>query len=151
MKIYYDILTMMRDELKKDKFCNTVTEGLISDIDIGKQTIFPLSHIMVNNAKKIKNIYRFSITLFCMDIVDQNKNKATDKFRGNNNAQDVSNTQLAVGARIVEMLERGALRDRNYELSSDPDFEPFTERFENALSGWAVTFTIDVPNAMTIC
>jgi hypothetical protein len=109
---------------------DTVSQGDIFDVDLAKQTIFPLSHIMVNSATKNGNTYTLSMSVLLMDIVDVNPAEATDKFRGNDNEQDVLNTQLAVGARLVELLERGSLRDANYALNGSPTFEPFTERFE---------------------
>ena len=86
-----------------------------------------------------------------MDIVDKSPEETTNSFRGNDNEQDVLNTQLAVGARLVEVLERGDLRTSNYALNGQPLFEPFTERFENYLAGWTLSFDIDIPNDMTIC
>ena len=38
-----------------------------------------------------------------------------------------------------------------FELLGDASCEPFTERFENMLAGWAVTFTINTKTDMTIC
>jgi len=151
MQAYYNILQKIKESLEADLNVNTVTTGDIFDIDLAKQTIFPLSHVMVNSATKNGNTYTFSLSVMLMDIVDISNEPTTDKFRGNDNEQDVLNTQLAVGARLVEMLERGAYRDGNYALNGSPTFEPFTERFENYLAGWALSFSVDIPNDMTIC
>jgi hypothetical protein len=151
MQSYYNILDTIKTTLEADVNVNTVSQGDIFDVDLAKQTIFPLSHIMVNSATKNGTTYTFSMSVLLMDIVDVNPAEATDKFRGNDNEQDVLNTQLAVGARLVELLERGSLRDANYALNGSPTFEPFTERFENYLAGWSLNFQIDIPNDMTIC
>jgi hypothetical protein len=151
MQSYYNILDTIKTTLEADVNVNTVSQGDIFDVDLAKQTIFPLSHIMVNSATKNGTTYTFSMSVLLMDIVDVNPTEATDKFRGNDNEQDVLNTQLAVGARLVELLERGSLRDANYALNGSPTFEPFTERFENYLAGWSLNFQIDIPNDMTIC
>lgn len=151
MQSYYNILDTIKTTLEADVNVNTVSQGDIFDIDLAKQTIFPLSHIMVNSATRNGTVYTFSMSVILMDIVDKNPLEATDKFRGNDNEQDVLNTQLAVGARLVELLERGSLRDANYALNGSPSFEPFTERFENYLAGWSLNFQIDIPNDMTIC
>jgi len=151
MKTYYNILDTIKNQLLQDNDCNSVTEGSIWEIDLDKQTLAPLSHIQVNNATRQGNTYVFNISVFCMDIVDKNPKATTNKFRGNDNEQDVLNTQLAVGARLVELMERGDLRDDNFALSGEPTFESFTERFENFWAGWTVTFDVQVPNEMTIC
>jgi len=150
MTAYYDILTTIKAQLDADVFVNTVTQGDIFDVDLSKQTIFPLSHIMVNSVNRESNILRFSITVMCMDIVDKSKTETTDIFRGNDDEQDVLNTQLAVSLRMLEIFDRGD-NVRTFRIDGDPTIEPFTERFENYLAGWAVTFDVLVPNDMTIC
>ena len=150
MTAYYDILNTIKAQLEADVFVNTVTQGDIFDVDLSKQTIFPLSHVMVNSVNRESNILRFSVTVMCMDIVDKSKEETTDIFRGNDNEQDVLNTQLAVSLRMLEIFDRGD-NVRTFRIDGDPTIEPFTERFENYLAGWAVTFDVLVPNDMTIC
>lgn len=147
---YYNILTTIKEQLEQDDFVNTVTEGDIFEIDLSKQTIFPLSHIMVNNVTRESSVLRFNVTVMCMDIVDKSKEETTDIFRGNDNEQDVLNTQLAVVLRMLEIFDRGE-NVRTFRIDGDPTIEPFTERFENYLAGWAVTFDVLIPNDMTIC
>jgi len=151
MQGFYNVTTTIKDELASDEFVNTVTTGDIFDVDLLKQTIFPLSHIIVNQATLQNNVWRFNLTILCMDIVDISKEETTELFVGNDNEQDVLNTQLAVINRLVEVLRRGDLRSELYQLDGDVTCEPFTERFENNLAGWAATFDVLVPNTMTIC
>jgi hypothetical protein len=42
MSSFYDITTKIREHLIANKQVNTVTEGDIFDVDLNKQTIFPL-------------------------------------------------------------------------------------------------------------
>jgi hypothetical protein len=44
----YRIIKEIKDVLLAEPFVNTVTEGDIFEIDLNKQTIFPLSHIIIN-------------------------------------------------------------------------------------------------------
>ena len=147
---YYNILTTIKEQLEQDVFVNTVTEGDIFAVDLSKQTIFPLSHVMVNNVTRESSVLRFNVTVMCMDIVDKSKEETTDIFRGNDNEQDVLNTQLAVVLRMLEIFDRGE-NVRTFRIDGAPSIEPFTERFENYLAGWAVTFDVLIPNDMTIC
>jgi hypothetical protein len=147
---FYDITTILKNQLIQDPFVNTVTEGDIFEVDLAKQTIYPLSHIMVNQATREGHAIRFNVTVMCMDIVDKTKDETTDSFRGNDNEQDVLNTQLAVALRAVEVLDRGDLRE-SATLDGEVVFEPFTERFENYLAGWSATFDVLVRNTMTAC
>tara|TARA_B100001094_G_C18042883_1_gene725898 strand:+ start:568 stop:1038 length:471 start_codon:yes stop_codon:yes gene_type:complete len=154
MQGFYNITEKIRQQLQQDDFVNTVTYGDIFEVDLAKQTIFPLSHFQVNNATLQGNVWNFSISLLVMDIVNESKQYADGvptEFRGNNNEQDVWNTQLAVANRLLELLYRGDLYTDKYQLDGQPVCEPFTDRFENKLAGWTVTFNILIPNDMTIC
>jgi len=151
MKGFYDITTAIRTHFETDGIVNTITEGDIFDVDLNKQTIFPLVHMMVNNATFETNVVRFNISLIAMDIVNISKDETTDIFRGNNNEQDVLNTQLEVLNRAYAMLLHGDLWDTKYVVDGNPTCEPFTERFENYLAGWTMTLDILIPNEVTIC
>jgi hypothetical protein len=150
MSTYYEITTKIKDQLELDKFVNTVTIGDIFKVDLNKQTIFPLSHIIINNASYQGNILVYNVSILSMDIVDESKDMVTDIFLGNDNEQDVLNTQLSVANRFLEILRRGTLAD-DYELIGNPNIEFFTERFENKLAGVTFTFDIGIANKMTIC
>jgi|TARA_R100000541_G_scaffold20873_1_gene30663 hypothetical protein len=154
MQGFYNLSNKIRETLQLDEFVNTVTYGDLMEVDLNKQTIFPLSHFMISGATMQSNVWNFSVSLLCMDLVNESKNYADGipgEFRGNNNEQDVFNTQLAVANRLLELLLRGDLYVDKYQLEGDPTLEPFVDRFENKLAGWTVTFNVLIPNDMTIC
>jgi hypothetical protein len=151
MKGFYQITTAIKDQLYKDVFVNTVSSGDIFEIDLNKQTIFPLSHIIVNNATYNGNTWLFNISVLCMDVVDFSKTEQTDQFLTNDIEQDVLHTQLMVINRLLEVLRRGSLFDDLYQLQGTPNCEPFVDRFENKIAGWTVTFDVMVANEMTSC
>jgi len=155
MQGFYNITEQIRLQLSQDEFVNTVTYGDIFRIDLKKQTIFPLSHVVVNNATIETNIVRYSMSVMAMDIVDISNdpidNNAIGKFRGNDNEQDVLNTQQAVLMRLLKVLQGGTLYESLYQLDGNPTLETFTERFENYLAGWVATFDVLIPNNMTAC
>jgi len=151
MANYFNILDTLKDHLDNDPFMTSVTEGDIFQVDLGKQTLFPLAHIMVNTATFEGNVLRFNITLMVMDIANISKDEVTDVFLGNNNEQEILNTTLSVLNRAYEVLRRGELYSSNFQVDGNPSCEPFTERFENYLAGWAMTFDVLVANTMTIC
>ena len=144
MQGYYNIIKTIKDQLQLDDFVNTVTDGSIDEVDLDKQTIYPLSHIMVTNGTYNGNIWTFSLSVICMDLVDISKDN-TD------NEDDVLNTQLAVINRLLELLNRGSLYTEKYQLTGSPSVEPFTDRFENKVAGWTCSFDINIQNDMTIC
>jgi hypothetical protein len=148
---FYTILDTIKDKLLDDINVNTVTTGDITDIDLSKQTIFPLSHIIINSVTPQEQVLSFNITVMSMDIVDINKENKTDIFTGNNNEHDVLNSQLAVLNRLIVLLRGGTLYRDRYQLDGDPSCEPFYERFENQLAGWACTMNILIENNVSNC
>ena len=148
---FYNVLKQIKETLDAEPFVNTITYGNIDDVDLNKQSIFPLSHIIVNNTTVQEKTLLFNISVLAMDIVDVSKQETTNIFRGNDNEQDVLNTQLALLTRLSAILKRGTLYSDKYQLDGDVTCEPFVDRFENKLAGWTGTFNIVVQNDMTIC
>ena len=150
MTTFYDLLDSIKDTLDANVFVNTITHGDLTEIDLSKQTIFPLSHFLVNEANYEGNVWRFNISLICMDIEDVSKEEG-DAFRGNTNEHDIFNTQLSVINDVLKKIEVGDLRASGYQLDGIPTVEPFTDRYENRLVGWVATFDVLTLNNYSLC
>ena len=148
---FYLLTETIEAQLLSDVNVNTVTTGDIYDIDLAKQSIFPLSHLIINNVTAEESVLRFNISVLSMDVVDESKEKTTDIFRGNNNEQDILNTQLGVLNKLVMVLRKGDLYSSQYALDGDASLEPFYDRFENKVAGWTATMDVLVANDITIC
>ena len=148
---YYDITTKIKTALLEDVNINTVTKGVINGIDNSKQTMFPLAHLRIDNITQERPALRFSVSLELLDIVDVSNLQTNDRFIGNDNQDDILNTQLGVGLRLMERFRRGDLFTSEYELDGDPNYEQLNYEYENGLSGWRLTFDIMYKHDMTIC
>ena len=148
---YYLIMSKLEEELLSSPFVKTVTFGDISQVDLRKQTIFPLSHLIMNNVTQGGQVLTYNMTILLMDIVDVNKALVVDEFTGNTNEMDILNTQLQVGNRLVEQMRSGSLYNDMYQVITDATFEPFYDRFENELAGWSLNVSIVVQNDIYIC
>lgn len=151
IRAFYDITQKIKDTLLTDPNVLTVTTGNLSDIDLSKQTIFPLSHIIVNSVTQEEQVLTFNISVLSMDIVDTSKNATTDIFVGNDNEQDILNTQLSVQNRLIQNLRTGNLYRDKYQLDEAVNMEPFRDRFENEMAGWTATFNVIIENDISIC
>jgi hypothetical protein len=148
---YYNLLDKLKTHFDADAIVNTVTQGDIFKVDLSKQTIFPLLHIMVNSCTLDERTTTWNISLIAMDIVDISKSATTDIFLGNDNEIDVLNTQQAVLNRAYEIIKHGSLAYDLFMVEGTASLEPFTERFENYMAGWTMTLDVVTPNEMTIC
>ena len=154
----YDILDKLKDKLRSNPNVFSVTFGDISEVDLNKTTIFPLSHLTITNVTFERSIINFNIALVCLDVVDYNKSnyKADnvnndDIFNGNNNLQDIYNTQLQVVNDIVQSVRRGSLFDSKIQLVGEPIATPFKDRYENELAGWGIEINMSMINDISIC
>ena len=151
MNGFYTAIDKLKAHFDADALVNSVSEGDIFQVDLAKQTIFPLVHIMVNSCSFEVNVLRFNISLIAMDLVDISKTENTSVYLGNDNTQDALNSTLAILNRAYDIMLHGSLAYDLFQIDGNPNCEPFTERFENLLSGWTMTFDVLVPNEMTIC
>ena len=148
---YFDLIDKLKTHFDNDVLVNTVTQGNLFDVDLNKQDIFPMVHLIVNTASLESNVVRYNISILAMDIVDITKDETVSKFDGNDNELYVLNTQLQVLTRCYELLLRGDLWTDKFQIDGNPTCEPFVDRFENKLGGWTMTCDILIPNGMTIC
>lgn len=148
----YDILNKIKDRLRDNPNVFTVSFGDLTEIDLNKTTIFPLSHLTITNVTFDRSVINFTVNLICVDVVEYNKeNYSDDIFYGNDNLQDVYNTQLQVVNDIVQSVRRGSLFDDKIQLLENPSATPFKDRYENELAGWGIELNLSMINDISIC
>ena len=152
MTQFYDILDKIKERLRTNPNVFSVTYGDITKVDLDKTTIFPLSHLNISNAIIGEHTVSFTLQLLCVDIVDYNKDSSPDdEFYGNDNMQDILNTQLQVVNDVIAQLRRGTLFTDRLQVLGDVTVQPFMDRFENELAGWGADIVIEMPNDISIC
>ena len=153
MRQVYTILDKIKTILRANGITKTVTFGDITEVDLNKTTIFPLSHIVFGNVTFRDRLLTASVRILCVDIVDVTKEKQTeDMMFGNDNLQDILNTQLQVVNDIQQEMRRGDACSDTLQVTTDIVAEPFQDNFENQLAGWGVTINIQVPtNELSLC
>lgn len=148
MKEYYNLIDNIYTYLSGNNNINTVTYGDIFDVDLAKQTIFPLAHIIINDVTFSDHFMTFSINVICMDVVDETKEdkQQRNSIYGSDNKQDILNSMLSVVNGLQSSLRRGGMNDNNYEINDSPTATRFEDRFENLLAGWSLTLNVEIPN-----
>ena len=92
----------------------------------------------MGNATRSSNVWQLDFNILFIDILDDTKSNKVDAW----------NKMFQAQARVCELLER---TDNTFVLTGNPTAEPFTERFENDLAGWSLSFSVLFANDMTIC
>jgi hypothetical protein len=149
MTTFYDILDTLKTYLQGNSNINTVTSGDIFEVDLAKQSIFPLAHIIVNNCTFQEHVVVFNVQVICMDVVHDTNEDVKDQsnyFHGIDNRQDILNTMFFVVNGLQSAMRRGELFTNLFQIDSDFTADMFEDRFENLLAGWSLTFDVIVPN-----
>jgi hypothetical protein len=149
MTSFYDVINSIKTYLQGNNSVNTVTFGDLLEVDLNKQTIFPLSHLTVRDVSFSDHTMTFTVNVMAFDIVDetkQNDKEQVEPFYGNNNKQDVLNTQLMVLNGLQSSLRRGGLFQQDFIVDNNLTATLIEERFDNLLVGWEMDITVEVPN-----
>ena len=139
---------------------NNVSSGNEQEIDIDGNSVYPLVHIVPGTVTAGVQQIKFSFNVLAMDLVkdtppnnDTNPKKKTD---GNN--QQVLSDTLQILLDIIAQYKNGLMlgvqqNEGIYGQSDENDFsiEPFTERFDNIVSGWNGSFSLTVPGTYFAC
>lgn len=151
MRGFYELTDAIKDHLEADQFVGTVSYGDIFDVDLEKRQIYSLSHFSIDSATKNGAVWNFSLSLICMDLVDENDEDNANLVIYNNNTHDVLNTQMHVIGNLLESLSRGDLHTSKFQLVGTPSIESFTDRFNSKVAGWSCNFEVQIPSEQFIC
>ena len=155
MQGFYHITEKIKEVSDADGYINVVTIGDIFEVDLNKQTIFPLLHINYVDSIIQEKTTLMNFQLICADVVDDGKEKdlrdELEPFFDVDSLQDVWNATLNYLNNIISQFRRGDAYDTLYRITGDVTVDPFKERFTNLLAGHTANVTIEVPNEAKIC
>ena len=150
---FYELIDTLK-QLTEDNSCtNKITFGELSDVNLSKDDTFPLLHLMVEEAVIEERTINYRVTIVAADLVDViDEDLGVEDFYGNDNTQDVLNTQLRVLTELTNGLRRLDLVETGFaKLSEAVTATPFKDRFENEIAGWECTITIQKLNDASTC
>lgn len=145
MNSFYKVVDFLKSHFESDQFVNTITHGVINDIDVDKKNIFPLTHLSVTGAQVVEGMIIFNFTIWVLDIRNISKVPVTDKFLKNDNELDNLNTTFAIANRFLTML-RMQNNDDDIELFANSNPTPIQYDFSNILDGWEFEVQLSIPN-----
>lgn len=147
----YRVIETIKTELDANVFCNKVTLGEMTEIDLAKQTLFPLANITMDTVTHSENSLTFQITIVNVDIVEISKDLPTNSIYGNDNLIYIWTNQLYVINRLISRLRESSINDYIWQLERDIQSEFINKEMENMLAGYSTTFSVTVPNDISKC
>ncbi len=119
---------------------NTTTFGDIFEVDL-VETTYPLLHVSTSTANFAQHTLTYNFQLIVMDLVSKDES----------NERDVLSDTLETIGDIISVLKNQTgdfkgIRNFETEVALSPSIacEPFTERFDNEVSGWTASVSIEV-------
>jgi hypothetical protein len=144
LTLYHEAIVNKCNGIKSASF------GDIFNVDVAQATLYPLAHLSVESATYSNNELTYNMRLYIMDLVD--KDAVTENFV-------LSDTMQLVGD-YISLLKHGQMYYQNLlKYDSQSDFrvsdnitcEPFTERYDASVTGWASNFSITVSFNASAC
>ena len=136
---------------------NTFTIGDIHEVDLAKQSIYPILHMVPNTVTIGQQMFNYDIDLVFLDRVMEiiplssgKFNQLTVNYKTLTNVQDTWNTGLLALNDIYAYIARNAQAD-NFIVSTDAICTPFQQEYDNLLAGWVMNINIQVPNNVNAC
>tara|TARA_R110002051_G_scaffold59885_1_gene109864 strand:+ start:909 stop:1439 length:531 start_codon:yes stop_codon:yes gene_type:complete len=140
----------------------TTTTGDIWQVDLEKNTKFPLFHINGTSVDASENTLTYNFQLFVMDLVTEKENWTEENIQSAerlSNEQEVLSETLQICVDIIGMFRHSKwqsagdldINDPVYFTEGDYSLEPFSEKFDNAVTGWTFTIGIVVQNDFQTC
>jgi len=149
-KSYNNVIDTLKCVGEQHLNINSVTSGDIWTIDLEKNTLFPLFHINPVNVTVTPNQRTFSFQLFVMDLVEPDQT----------NEQEVLSDCLEIMNDIIAIYKQGEIlyaydathgEEQRYFIDDNFTINPFTEEYDNAVTGWVMSFDITVENELNTC
>tara|TARA_R110002020_G_scaffold61607_3_gene165608 strand:+ start:1592 stop:2086 length:495 start_codon:yes stop_codon:yes gene_type:complete len=128
----------------------TITTGDLWEIDLDKNSFMPLMHINPINAVAGTHQMTLNFQIFIMDLV----------FPDQSNEQEVLSDCLQICNDLIGTFKNGEslfLSNEGidelpkYFTEGDITIEPFTERFDNSVTGWVFTLPVIIENEYNTC
>ena len=167
-KTYLNVIETLKKLGRQHYFINTTSVGDIYDINLEKEDIFPLMHINPTSVTTGSNQLNYNFQIFVCDLVsekaDWNNGLSSVGSKNLTNEIDVFNDTLQTCVDIISIFRNSQWQAQNnpatyagdinapvYFTDGDYNIEPFTERFDNLLTGWVFSMTVVVQNSFDSC
>ena len=148
-KTYFNVIETLKNLGEEHQQISTTTTGDIYDIDLEKNTKYPLMHINPINVTTTRTELIYNFQIFVMDLVEPD----------NANEQDVYSDVLQTCIDIIAIMSNSKWQS---QLTLDLDapvyfaegnftLEPFTERFDQTVTGWVFQIGFTVQNDFQSC
>tara|TARA_R100000805_G_C3610769_1_gene111389 strand:+ start:1188 stop:1652 length:465 start_codon:yes stop_codon:yes gene_type:complete len=145
---YFKLIQGLKEVLEQDSRIKTITEGDIEDFNAYKYDLPAIAHIDVEDGNFEENLTVLDVSIDFVDYVNVEQNITNEKFKGNDNRQEVYNDMLNVSRRVFQKIRKFSFDDKIYVRDAAPIRKIYQFANDNRLVGWTVQFQAEVPDVI---
>jgi hypothetical protein len=159
MQTYYSFTQFFNNVCNAHPNIKTFTHGDLSDVNLLKQELFPIAHLIIDSITVSSGQMTYGCNLLVMDVVRNiqqvadstgNYNVLVEDYKTNTNIIDVYSSTLSTTNDIWSYVFRNPTA-LSYNIYDDAVITPFDDRFDNSLAGMSMVFNVVVGNDNNIC
>ena len=171
-KTYNNVINTLKNVGDNHYQIQTTTVGDIWQVDLAKETKFPLMHINPVNVTTGQAQLNYNFQIFVMDLVSEKESWTNNapvpaiNFQSAvrlGNEQEVLSDCLSICVDLIGIFRHSRQQSANAGTNADDinapiyftdgefTLEPFSERFDNEVTGWVFTLTVEVVNTFQTC
>jgi hypothetical protein len=153
--LYYNVLNYFKSIMENHPSIQVVTQGNIEDFDTREFPMYPVGNISITSAEFDGTLTNYGIQLIVADKIKNKNNESnpitnaqTIPFYGVDDVVDIHANTLGIINDLTAYTQKSV---DGLEINDTITNEPFEDRFNNGLAGWASTFTLTVHNDRNRC
>ncbi len=153
--LYYNVLDYFKTIMINHPSISDVSQGPIDNVDNFQFPKYPIGNVVIINAIFGASTTTYEIQLLIADKV-KNKNNESDNrtneqlvpYYGVDDVVDIHANTLSILNDLISFTQYSV---EAFEIDGDITLEPFADRFNNGLAGWAATFSLITHNDIPRC
>jgi len=148
MKSYKQIVELLEDIQEKHLILKSFHAGPLDQVDIAKlgQTAYPLLYCEIMGATIEHGVLTYDLELFVADMILPDLDNRTQVY-----SDTLQLLHDVLDMFIQSLANSNTTVDGDYKLELPATCTPFTARFDNELTGWSGSFSLEVSNSNDLC
>ena len=155
MITFRNIVEYLETVATKHYMINSFHSGFMDEVDINKlgATDYVILYAEPGNASIDTGVLTYTFTIYVLDMINDEVGDAPNKERLGR--IDTFSENLSILQDVINEFKQNlnvkSWVDDQVVLQTPINAEPFTARFNNLLTGWSASISIDVNNANNLC
>ena len=139
----HNIIKLYEDIASANSYIQDFTFGDIFEIDLN-ETNYALSHLSIESANFSNHELTYTLRLYVMNLVSKDEGNENDVL---------SDTLQVIGDFISQFKHSTTFGDteNDFRMNENVNCTPFTERFDNEVSGWSADISITISFNASAC